>query len=216
MALQDCRKPEPFLPAKEPAAAIIIIAAATGIYQLTGSVDGASIAWADVIEAMKNVSWLHQTSKGFQGDISGTAEQWIGFEAKVHAARWADGKKTFWDMNEQKRYEYDPGQNHITVADTRGTEMPFSIASPIMMLEGIHKMLVEQGPEVIIESAEYNGRKVQLQRFSLSFSQQSQQLKLSIDPQSKLLLAAEITAKDAAGKVLMDGIAALDRAEKYL
>ena len=69
---------------KSAAAAIIIIGALTGIYQLTGSIDGASIAFADVIEAMKNVSWMHQTSKGFEGNISGTGEQWIGFESKVH------------------------------------------------------------------------------------------------------------------------------------
>lgn len=193
---------------KSAAAAILIAAVLTGIYQITGSIDGATIAFADVIEAMKNVSWLHQTSKGFQGNISGTGEQWIGFKSNVHAAKWADEKKTFWDINEQKRYEYDPGQNCIIVADTTGTEIPFSIASPTAMLEGIHKMLVEQGAEVVIEPTEYNGRKVQLQRFSLSFTEQSQFLQLYIDPKSKLLLAAEITAKDAAGTVIMDGVAA--------
>ena len=192
---------------KSAAAAIIIIGVLTGIYQLTGSIDGASIAFADVIESMKNVKWLYQASKGFQGDVAGTGEQWIGFDAKIHAAKWADGKRTFWDINQQKRYEYDPEKNHITIEDISGTEMPFSIASPTAMLEGIHKVLVDQGAEVVIETTKYNRRKVQLQRFSLSLTEQSQLLKLYIDPQSKFLVAAEISAKDSAGKVLMDGVA---------
>ena len=189
------------------AAAIIIIGVLTGIYQLTGSIDGASIAFADVIESMKNVTWLHQTSKGFEQGIEGTSEQWLGFEAKIHAAKWADGKRTFWDINQQKRCEYDPGKNHITIEDTSGTELPFSISSPTAMLEGIHKMLVDQGAKVVIESAEYKGRKVQLQQFSVSLTEQSQLLKLYIDPKSKFLVAAEISAKDKTGKVLMDGVA---------
>lgn len=37
-------------PVKFTAAAVIIITVLTGIYQLTGSIDGASVAWADVLE----------------------------------------------------------------------------------------------------------------------------------------------------------------------
>lgn len=186
-------------------AAILILGALTGIYQLTGSIDGASIAFADVIEAMKNVPWLHQESRGFQGGVSGTAEQWLGFESKVHAAKWADGKRTFWDIEQNKRYEYDPEVNHITITDTSGTELPFSIASPTLMFETMHKTLVEQGAVVTVESTKYNGRKVQLHQFSLSLTEQKKRLKLYIDPQSKYLIAAEISAEDASGNVLMDG-----------
>lgn len=192
---------------KTAAAAMIIIGAFFGIYQITGSIDGASIAFADVIEAMNNAAWMHQTGKGFVQGIEAIGEQWLGFEAKIHATKSADGKRIFWDINQQKRYYYDPEKNHIIIEDTSGTEMPFGASSPTMMLEEIHKTLVEQGAEVVIESAEYNGRKVQFQQFSLSLTEQSQLLKLYIDPQSKFLVAAEVSIKDMTGKVLMDGIA---------
>jgi hypothetical protein len=192
---------------KTAAAAMIIIGAFFGIYQLTGSIDGASIAFADVIEAMNNAAWMHQTGKGFVQGIEEIGEQWLGFEAKIHAAKSADGKRIFWDINQQKRYYYDPEKNHIIIDHTSATEMPFGASSPTMMLEEIHKTLVEQGAEVVIESAEYNGRKVQFQQFSLSLTEQSQLLKLYIDPQSKFLVAAEVSIKDMTGKVLMDGAA---------
>lgn len=41
------------------AAAIIIIAALTTIYQLTGSIDGASVAWGDVVKRIADVDYLH-------------------------------------------------------------------------------------------------------------------------------------------------------------
>ena len=40
---------------KSAAAAIIIIGVLTGIYQLTGSIDGASVAWADVIKNIEQI-----------------------------------------------------------------------------------------------------------------------------------------------------------------
>ena len=41
------------------AAAVIIIAVLTGIYQITGSIDGASVAWADVVKRIADVDYLH-------------------------------------------------------------------------------------------------------------------------------------------------------------
>ncbi|MHC4988053.1 MAG: hypothetical protein ACYTFX_06105, partial [Planctomycetota bacterium] len=40
------------------AAAIIIIALLTGIYQLTGSIDGASIVWADVVKQFNSITFF--------------------------------------------------------------------------------------------------------------------------------------------------------------
>ncbi|MBC8379790.1 MAG: hypothetical protein H8E62_11525 [Planctomycetes bacterium] len=193
---------------KSIAAAIIIIAALTITYHFTGSIDGASIAFADVIEAMKDVSWMHQTSKGFEGNITGTAEQWIGFESKIHAGKWANGKASFWDINGHRRYEYDPEKGNITIDYTRENDFPLNLSSPTILLESMHKMFIEQGAEIITKSAKYDGQTVQLQEISLSLEGQtshSQSLRLYIQPRTKLLLAAHATGKDIDGNVIMDG-----------
>ncbi|MHC4385409.1 MAG: hypothetical protein ACYSUG_00280, partial [Planctomycetota bacterium] len=41
------------------AAAVIIIAILTGIYQLTGSIDGASVAWADVVKQFNSIKFFN-------------------------------------------------------------------------------------------------------------------------------------------------------------
>ena len=186
------------------AAVLLIIATLSSIF-LFSNFTSEAIAFEEVIEAMKNIKWLYQTSNGFQGDISGNAEQWIGFEAKIHAGKWADGKGTFYDVGKQVRYEYDPQNNVIVVTDATGTDIPFSIASPTAMVEGMHTMLVQQGAEVTIESTAYAGKKAQLQQFLLNINDQKQCLKLYINPKSKLLIGAEITATDANGKTIMAG-----------
>lgn len=42
--------------------AVIIIAVLIGIHQFGGSIDGATIAFADISEAMKNVQWIDRKS----------------------------------------------------------------------------------------------------------------------------------------------------------
>jgi outer membrane lipoprotein-sorting protein len=49
---------------KSAAAAVIIIAVLTGIYQLTGSIDGAGVAWADVAETVSQIcTFTYHTTK---------------------------------------------------------------------------------------------------------------------------------------------------------
>ena len=89
-------------------AAVIVIAAIIGINQFGGSIDLANVAFADVISAMENVTWMHQVARGLENGTNGTGEQWMGFDAKIHAGKSADGQVTFWDAKEHKRYKYDP------------------------------------------------------------------------------------------------------------
>ena len=189
---------------KTAAAAAIIM----GVFFFLTQGNGATIAFADIIESVKDVPWLHQTSKGFEGKIAGTAEQWIGFESKVHAAKWANGKLSYWDIKNHRRYEYDPGKGNITVDYTQENDFPLNLSSPTTLLESMHKMLIEQGAEIATSTAEYNGQTVQLQKISLSLEGQtshSQSLKLYIQPKTKYLLAAHVTVKDKDGNVVMGG-----------
>jgi hypothetical protein len=164
-----------------------------------------AIAFQDVIKAMENVSWMHQTSRGFEGNISGTAEQWIGFKSKVHAGKWANGKASYWDIKNHRKYEYDPEKESITIDYTQENDFPLNLSSPTMLLESMHKVLIEQGAEIVTTSAEYIGQIVQLQEILLSIQGQSQVLQLYIHPKSKLLLAAHVTGKDKDGNIMMDG-----------
>jgi hypothetical protein len=184
-------------------AACVVIAVIIGVKQFTGSVNISTVAFADISEAMKNVPWMHQVGRGFERGINGTGEQWIGFEAKIHAGKWANGKVTFSNMKEKKSYTYDPQAKTITILYQ--DSLPIDLSSPVSLLESMYKMLKEQGAQIITKEAKYDGQKVQLQEISLTYEGQSQIVRLYIQPDSKLLLAAQVKGTDAKGNITMDG-----------
>jgi hypothetical protein len=188
------------------AAAVIAITVLISINQFGGTVVLSTIAFAEISEAMKNVSWMHQVSKGFERGINGIAEQWVGFEQRIHAGKWADGKVTFINLKEQKSYKYDPEEQTITI--THADDLPLNLSSPVTSLESMHKVLREQGAQITTNEAKYNGRKVQLQKISMSSVGQNNEshiIRLYIQPESKLLIAAQVKGTNANGDVIMDG-----------
>ena len=190
------------------AAAVIVIAAFIVINQFGKPVSFITIAFADISEAMKKVPWMHQINKGFERGIIGSSEQWFGFETKIHADKWSNGKASFWSLKERKRYKYDPENKSITIDYAPDDNFPLNLSSPVLLLESLHKMLKEQGAEILTTEAEYDNQRVQLQEISLSSvgqNNESHTLKLYIQPDSKLLLAAQIKGTDAEGNVVMDG-----------
>ena len=144
-------------------AAVIIIGILLGLYLVGINVDGTTIAFAQVIENMKNMPWMHAVGSGFARGTTGTGEQWIGFKEKKFAGKGPQGEVFFWNIQEHKKYEYDP-ENHIITIDYAYEEhMPLNLSSPVLLLESMHKMLKEQGAEIIVKQGEYHGRKVQIQ-----------------------------------------------------
>ena len=189
-------------------AAVIIIAAITGINQFGGSVDITSVAFADVISAMKNVTWMHQVAKGFENGINGTGEQWLGFDAKIHAGKMANGKMTFWNLKEHKKHTYDPEKNTITIHYTPENEFPFGTSSPTTLLEGMYDAFIKQGAEIVTRQSEYSGRKAIAMEISLQMNAGNktinQSLILNIEPDTKHLINAVIKCEDSEGNILMD------------
>ncbi|MHC4646340.1 MAG: LolA family protein [Planctomycetota bacterium] len=189
-------------------AAVIIIAVALVVYYSGGSVGLTTIAFADIAEAMKNVPWMHQSINGFQQGASGPAETWFGFEAKMAAAKWADGKVTFYDGKAERKYEYEPQDNSLAIDYAREEVFPAYLSSPIAAIEGMHKALKELGAEITTRSGKYKGRQVQIQEIVLSPQEQhqpTQAVTLYIRRDSKLLLAAHARVTDANGRTITDG-----------
>lgn len=190
------------------AAAVIIIAVVIGVNQFEGSIDMTTIAFADISEAMKNVPWMHQISSGFERGITGSAEQWVGFKSKIFASKNAKGKIIFWNIREHKKYEYDPQEHRISIDYASEDDFPLNLSSPASLLESMHKMMKEQGAQIITKQGEYNGQRAQVQEISISsvgLNNESHTLRLYIQTHSKLLFAAQVKGVDANGNVVMDG-----------
>lgn len=199
------------------AAAMIIVAIIIGVNQFGGSIDLATIAFADISEAMKNAPWMHNINwGGFESLEKGIVnELWIGFKTKIQAETWSDGTVHFCNIKERKKYEYDPENNSITIyvlEDDLPSYILFSwsdLSSPVSFLEHVVEMLEEQGVEFITKETEYNGQIVQLQEILTPERPnkwgESYIIRLYIQPDTKLLLAVQVKGTDSNGNTIMDG-----------
>jgi len=189
------------------AAAVVFLAVFIVLNQFGGSIDLATISFADITEAMKNVPWMRMESRGFERGITGLGEQWFGFETKILAGKMADGKLIFWNIKEHKKYEYDPENRTVTIDYAYEDDFPLSLSSPVLLLEGMCKMAEQQGAQIITKSSQYKGQIVQVQEISFSSVGQNNENhigRLYIQPKTKLLLAAQVKGTDSNGKIIMD------------
>ena len=148
------------------AAAVLVLAAAVlAVHYFDGTAVKA-VEFSEIAKAMGEVPWMHVSSSGFERGLTGVADQWIGFQSKIHAGRWADGKASFWNLREHRRAEYDPSSNTITLTYIKDNEYPLNLASPALLLESLHKMAQDQGAQIMARMGDFQGRKVQVQEIS--------------------------------------------------
>ncbi|MBN1766558.1 MAG: hypothetical protein JW860_14985 [Sedimentisphaerales bacterium] len=190
------------------AAAVIVVGLL--IFQFLGKpVPLATISFADIIETMKNVPWLYMEAQGFDGGVEGTGRQWVGFQDKIHAGQWADGKITLWNIKEHKRYTYTPQDRTITIDYTYEDDFPLNLSSPVALLESMNKQLRRQGAQINTSMGKYQGQSAQIQEITLTLEmnkvRHTQTLILYIDPDSNLLRAARAQGTDAEGHTIMAG-----------
>jgi len=184
-------------------AAVILVAAGLAIHFSGGSVDLTTIAMGDITEAMQKQPWLHCISRSSHGGTSQNIEAWVNFEAKIAGFKMDPGKTQFWDIMDEKKYEFDSETNTITVEYTDDKYLPAQMSSPAAAVETMYEVLRNQGAEITTKVGEYEGQAVQIQEMILSSeSGPSQTLALYIEPQSKLILAADVKVTDPNGQVM--------------
>jgi hypothetical protein len=184
------------------AAAVIIAAVLTGIYQKSGGVE--SVALGEAFENMRKMPWMYQVSTGFERGVIGTAEQWANFESNVWMFKAHDGKVSYWDIGRKQKYDYDPASNTIKVSRLEGGT-PLDLSSPVAMLEGMTEKLTEMGAEIVAKSGKYKGKTVAVQEISLTHNNISNRCRFFIDRKRHVLLGAEMKGTDLGGNVVMDG-----------
>ncbi len=185
-------------------AAVIVAAVIISLSQFNQPVVKA-VELSDMTQAMQQVPWMHYSGSMQTKTVTGKAETWMGFDAKVQGAAMPDGKVTFWRYKEHERAEYDPNTKAITLTYLPEDDSAPPMSSPVQMLESTSKLLKDRGAEIVTKTGAYRGRKVQVQEMSFSVPESGiphWATTLYIDPQSKLLLGYGATAKDANGVVV--------------
>ena len=96
---------------KSAAAAIIIIGILTGIYQFTGSIDGATPAFAQVTAAMEKMSWMHMVTDGLWKEESFKEESWYSFESQIEIHTMPSGNIVLYDFKNHQKQDYNSDKN---------------------------------------------------------------------------------------------------------
>lgn len=131
------------------AAAVVIIAVLIGIYYSGGSIDGASVAFAKMTEAIRNEPWMHVIAQIDAPQHKGQVDEWICFEKSIEITKQVDGSITYRNEGQDTLYVYDPVNNTVTVSSLsdeyaipRRTPMP---QSPMEGINTLIETLEEQG-----------------------------------------------------------------------
>jgi hypothetical protein len=98
-------------------AAVVIIAVMIGISHFSGSLDGAAVAYGEMINAIEEMPWMH-TYGYIRGEEDVKHESWWGFSRRIQAninTRFGTRHCRFHDYNTGELYSYDSGSGTIYI-----------------------------------------------------------------------------------------------------
>ena len=180
------------------AAAVIIIAACIVIHQSGGSIDGTTVAFAQITENMKKRPWLHAVVEG-AGD---RLEAWFCFERRIMVQKPLDGKIRYQDDLKQILQTYSPDANTVTVS--RGT--PDALAgmgrSALDFPASIIKYFEDSGEKVSQEKGKYKGKDVKIYKMSGAMGGMDMEIEMTVDARKNILLFLNQKATDKDGSTM--------------
>ena len=97
------------------AAAVIIIVGLISLSRFGGSIDGTSIALAQMTEAMKQMPWMRCVSN-MKRPGEENAEYWYSFDMEIEAQKYENGILRFYDYKTLLGHCYTPESNEVTVS----------------------------------------------------------------------------------------------------
>jgi hypothetical protein len=166
------------------AAAVIVIVAVLGAHRLIRPIDGATVALGQVVQNMKAMPWMRI--------ISEQEEQWVAFESKVWAWKYADGSVVFSDYGKRESYKYAPTSQTITVTYLHEEKPPVEFSSAFSFVDSLLEETVQQGGKISREAGEYEGKAVEIYNMSVGGNGVAVGLQLYVDPESHLAIAGVI------------------------
>jgi hypothetical protein len=146
------------------AAAVIIIAVLIGINYFSGSIDGASVVWADVVENMKKMPWVHASIKINRSGQNVTKDSWKCFDPSIDIQEEPDGTIRYIDYSKSVMYLYKPKANTITISSKTDEYNLPGPESPVEIISSIIEMAHEQNAEISTEQTQIDGMNVEIIR----------------------------------------------------
>jgi len=193
---------------KVAAAAMIVIAVFIVINQFGGSIDGTTMAFAQITENMKKMPWMH----GVVETAGESSEAWISFEQKVIVTKRQSGEIIYRNYLKQTVQIFNPKDKTVTVSYKAGdafTEMSSVLDFP----EYVLKLFDEVGGEVIQENSKYLGRDSKIYRARGFLGGMDMKVEMIVDMDKNIILFMNKKVFDNTGKPTEDLSAYFDYPE---
>jgi hypothetical protein len=196
------------------AAVIIITTACLIIYQFGNSVNLTTVTFAQVRQAMNEVSWLHMTFTGDGRDEHDISEIWAGFETGMYASKMLDDYARYVDINKEKEYNYDPEAKTITINTVTKDTFEYDLGSSWALLQSMIGNLADEGANVQYSMGEQNGLHVGIITLICPNDDGCCTSKLFIDPKTHLILSGKQTWQDIHDNQLIHTLIEVEYPEK--
>ena len=192
------------------AAAVIIIGAYVVIHQSGGSIDVATVSFAQITENMKQMPWMHAVVEG-EGD---RVEAWVCFERRIMASKWADGEIRFHDDLKQVAQVYVPDSNTVTIS--RGTADAFAAmgGSALEFPRLVMERFEQAGKSVVREAGKYKGKDATIFKISGFQGGMDMKVEMTVEAERNVVLFVNQKAYDKTGKLVIEGNGYFDYPEK--
>ena len=190
----------------KPIAAAIIIVVLIGIYQMTGSIDGASVAFANVRAKVNEAGWMHL--KGSSIDLDGEkveSEVWLSTKKQIMATKKIDLSRVAWlDYANGQIQAYEASPNELTLMSSSRKVVRREDSNGIGMWNYLNllfgsEMLAEADIEEYIE--EIDGVAFQVYELSLSEDSDKCNIKIMTDIQTNLPVSIVLRTEKSAGEI---------------
>jgi len=190
------------------AATVIIIVVLIVINQFDGSIDGATMAFAQITENMKKMPWMHGVVEGAGERL----EAWFSFERRVMVSKRVPGEIRYHDGLKQTVQIYEPDANTITISYTTANALA-GLGSVLDFPKHILKLFDDTGEKIIQETGKYKGKDSKIYKMSGFLGCMDMRVEMIVDMDKNILLFLNQKVFDEAGALKMEGNAYFDYPE---
>jgi len=174
------------------AAAVIIIAVIIGINQFSGSIDGVSVAFGQIKQAVEKVPWVHSVNKN--SNLSD--EGWLSFIQQIEINKKANGKITYEDYGNKIKYVYSPEIETITLSDISQKKFALGTTDLFSFIEAYLDKEQARGAKLTRKNGLYNEVPVKILEITRSENNWTEEIKIFINTENNLPLAVEVKSGD--------------------
>ncbi len=199
------------------AAAVIIIAAYVVLQQSGGSIDVASVTFAQIRENMRAMPWLHAVAEAKQAAgtemIDIRCEFWFCIERQLSALKDSNGKVIFQNELEHNFQAYDPNTETITILRDKKLNWNKNLSSVGDIPGAIIKAYEEAGEKVVRETGKYKGKDVLIFKMSAFLDGRDMWVEMTVDVKMQVVVFINQKAFDKDGKLTEEVNAHVDYPE---